>query len=271
MNGNRIGNFIKAKRKELNLTVEEFAAAVGAPAFLVLKWEEGVPPEIDYLLPISTVLKVETKELLRGVETEPEQFETVDIVSTADTQQAAATLPETKKKEKGYYEQLREKISATDYSNYECFEPTGLNGFGDTERKFGYVICSIMLALVLLINAINLISWLSRPRALTVENCKEYLQFEVVAMNYTNNTEYEVRLTRKPKSYDVANLRVTVEITFELLPIFDEYKEEKTIIREASFSDDLLLSGETLKAYITVSHIGYDERKIKVVYAEGEM
>lgn len=264
MNGKKIGNFIKFKRQELGLTVEQFGAEVGVQRFLVDKWEEGEVPETQYLIAISKVLQTSVDELLKGlepiVEETPEQIENPEPV----------TVEATPQEEKGYYETLNEKIATTDYANYESVEPKNENGFSDGERKFGFILCAFMIALIIFINVTNVVTFLTRPRELTVENCKQYLEIDAVSeQNSVNTVEYEIQLKRKKNTYDIHDLSMTVEVTFELM-ISAAYYEE-TLTRQVTFSDDLLKEGEVLTVRVSLPHVAYWERGIKILSVSGGM
>ena len=69
MDLNKISNFIKAKRKELNLTQEELAEKLFVTEKAVSRWETGRgTPDISLLIPLSKALKVEISEILNGEE-----------------------------------------------------------------------------------------------------------------------------------------------------------------------------------------------------------
>ena len=69
MDLNKISNFIKTKRKELNLTQEELAEKLFVTEKAVSRWETGRgTPDISLLIPLSKALKVEIPEILNGEE-----------------------------------------------------------------------------------------------------------------------------------------------------------------------------------------------------------
>lgn len=69
MDLNKISNFIKEKRKELNLTQEELAEKLFVTEKAVSRWETGRgTPDISLLIPLSKALKVEISEILNGEE-----------------------------------------------------------------------------------------------------------------------------------------------------------------------------------------------------------
>lgn len=69
MDLNKISNFIKTKRKELNLTQEELAKKLFVTEKAVSRWETSRgTPDISLLIPLSKALKVEIPEILNGEE-----------------------------------------------------------------------------------------------------------------------------------------------------------------------------------------------------------
>ena len=266
MDGKRIGNFIKVKRREQGFTCEQFAAKIGVQRFLIENWENGEIPETQYLIAIANVLQTSVDELLKGLDEPVEEKEQeVTAVQPSQKERVESNKPENK----GYYEALNEKIAKTDYGNYETVEPHGANGYSDGERKFGFVLCSIMIALVILINVTNVFTFLTRPRELTIENCKQFIEIDAVSQSSVNTSEYEIRLTRKKNTYDIYDLSITVEVTFELMLSVPYY--EKTIKRQVSFTDSLLKDGETLTAHVSLPYVAYLDRGIKILSVSGGM
>jgi transcriptional regulator with XRE-family HTH domain len=267
MDEKRIGNFIRFKRQELGLTIEQLSAEIGVQRFLVENWENGEIPETQYLIAISNVLQSSVEELLKGIDEPVEEQETNEpIIQSVESETVENKQP---KVEKGYYENLNEKIAKTDYGNYETVEPHASNGFLDGERKFGFVLCSFMIALVILINVTNVFTFLTRPRELTIENCNQFIEIDAVSQSSVNTSEYDIRLTRKKNTYDIYDLSITVEVTFELMLSVPYY--EKTIKRQVSFSDSLLKGGEILTAHVSLPHVAYWDRGIKILSVSGGM
>ncbi len=67
MNLEKIGELIKEKRQEKNLTQEELANLLFVSNKTVSKWERGKGlPSIELLMPICKALDIELKELLSG-------------------------------------------------------------------------------------------------------------------------------------------------------------------------------------------------------------
>lgn len=178
--------------------------------------------------------------------------------------------------QKANYDTLNEEIITTDYSTYESIEPKGSNGFSDGERKFGFIVCWIMMALIFIINATSVLSIIFRPRELTIENYQDYITVDVVNCGTnagTNEAEYEIRVSRKEKTYDVTNFSMKVEITFRLPPAFLPYLQgyDEEITYQMSFSDFLLKESETLVHKLTLPHVMYSESAVTVTTVSGGM
>ena len=67
MNYEKIGLFIKEKRKELNLTQKELASKLGITDKAISKWERGLGfPDVSLLEDLSTTLNISILELIKG-------------------------------------------------------------------------------------------------------------------------------------------------------------------------------------------------------------
>ena len=81
MDLNKIGNLIKSKRKELNLTQEELASKLNITEKAISKWETGRgAPDISLLIPLSKELNCSVLELLNGEKIEDENKTIVNIL-----------------------------------------------------------------------------------------------------------------------------------------------------------------------------------------------
>ncbi|MBE5752917.1 MAG: hypothetical protein E7343_02490 [Clostridiales bacterium] len=177
---------------------------------------------------------------------------------------------------KKYCDTLNEETATTDSSTCESVELKGSNGFSDGERKFGFVLCWIVMALIFIINATSVLSIIFRPRELTMENYQDYITVDVVNCGTntgTNEAEYEIRVSRKEKTYDVTNFSMKVEVTFELLPANLPYMQgyDEEITYQMSFSDFLLKENETLVHKLTLPHVLYSENTVTVITVSGGM
>ena len=78
MNQQRIGNFIKTKRKEKNLTQEELASRLRVSNRTISKWENGHGmPDYSMILDLCKELDMSVNELLSGQELKSENYQTM--------------------------------------------------------------------------------------------------------------------------------------------------------------------------------------------------
>jgi len=78
MTNEKIGNFIRQKRKEKNLTQKDLADKLGISDKAISKWERGICcPDISLLKDLSSILDISINELLSG-----ENIETLEKVKT---------------------------------------------------------------------------------------------------------------------------------------------------------------------------------------------
>lgn len=91
MNYEKIGLFIKEKRKELNLTQKELASKLSITDKAISKWERGLGfPDVSLLEDLSTILNISILELIKGesidddikIETENYIKETLSITES---------------------------------------------------------------------------------------------------------------------------------------------------------------------------------------------
>ena len=88
MNQQKIGNFIKEKRKEKELTQEELATKLGVSNRTISKWENGHGmPDYSMILDLCRELDMSINELLSGEEIKQENYQTMleeNIIKTID-------------------------------------------------------------------------------------------------------------------------------------------------------------------------------------------
>ena len=72
----QVGNFIRKKRKDKNLTQKDLANELGVSDKAISKWERGICcPDISLLKDLSCILGVSVNELLSGEELEKLELE----------------------------------------------------------------------------------------------------------------------------------------------------------------------------------------------------
>ena len=73
MDGEKIGAFVAARRKALDMTQQQLADALGVTNKAVSKWERGLGlPDITALPQLAAALQVSVDELLAGGEKQPQ-------------------------------------------------------------------------------------------------------------------------------------------------------------------------------------------------------
>ena len=147
-------------------------------------------------------------------------------------------------------------------------------GFSNKKRKILMISCALVVAVVLFIFLLPVFTYIFRPRELTIENYQKYVKVEVVDCTNANSTgaEYEIRVSRKENSYDIANFAMTVEVTFELTgenPPVQGYEQEITY--QLSISDFFVKENETIVKTVTLPHLSYDDKNVLVVSVAGDM
>ena len=78
MNYNKVGNYIKDKRKERNLTQSELAEQLNLSFQTISKWETGVSlPDSSILIKLSEMLEVSVDKILNGGESKGIRVESI--------------------------------------------------------------------------------------------------------------------------------------------------------------------------------------------------
>lgn len=81
MNTDKIGAFIKLKRKAKNLTQTELANVLGVTEKAISRWETGRgTPDISLLIPLANALDISVLELLNGETINDENKIVIDII-----------------------------------------------------------------------------------------------------------------------------------------------------------------------------------------------
>lgn len=176
MDGKKIGNFITWKRRELSLTTEQLAAEVGVSRFVAEAWENGELPETKHLLALAKALSVEVEELLLGSEegiSKSEPPTALEEVNESEELEPRFAAPPP-----NYYEELRKQTGETDYTDYTML-PSGEDGFSARERKFGYIMCSILLVVLAIVTLFTRFLYL-------FEHCEVYPDNSIKSLCQTN-------------------------------------------------------------------------------------
>ena len=143
--------------------------------------------------------------------------------------------------------------------------PSGQNGFSAWERKFGYILCSAFIVILLLIRISGLIGYINRDREVTTENYTEYVGVSVNSISSFNPQEYDLSVTAKKR---ITNFEMTVEVFFHN-PFNGLYgKDSEDISKTVNFSIAVIESGETVTERITLEKIMFD-RRFEVISVSG--
>ena len=99
MNVKKVGEFIKEKRKEKNLTQKELAEKLSITDRAISKWERGICcPDISILKELSSILGVSVNELLAGEEIKKLEKEKTDDVLVDSVKQYTSVEKKKNKK-----------------------------------------------------------------------------------------------------------------------------------------------------------------------------
>ena len=182
---------------------------------------------------------------------------------TLSEQTPSTPSPPRRREEKSYYEKLHEKMKDIDF-DVETY-PSGQNGFSAWERKFGYILCSAFIVILLLIRISGLIGYINRDREVTTENYTEYVGVSVNSISSFNPQEYDLTVTAKKR---ITNFEMTVEVFFHN-PFKGLYgKDSEDISKTVNFSIAVIESGETVTERITLEKIMFD-RRFEVISVSG--
>ncbi|MBO5240469.1 MAG: hypothetical protein J6B56_03490 [Clostridia bacterium] len=173
-------------------------------------------------------------------------------------------MNEPQEQEKSYYEKLREKTGSIDYSDYKLYS-SGSNGFYAKERKFGYIVCTLFLAILLFSSLFGVISFWTRERELTEQNYKEYFTIDVQATEIANWDSFEVLLIPKENMYTIHDFSATIEI------IFKKIGYNEVLVKEVNISNVAFTKDDVLKGAVALGEIGYVEIGVRVLSVSGGM
>lgn len=144
-------------------------------------------------------------------------------------------------------------------------QPSGVNGFYATERKFGYVLCALFLGLLILPYALGVVNWATRERELTIANYKQYFTIDVSATENVNWKDFEVSIIPQKDMYAISNFSITIEIEFQRMGY------DNVLVREVEFSCETFRENSILSKTVSLDKIGYFERGVRVLSISGGM
>ena len=178
------GEYIAAMRQKNRLTEEGLAAKLNVSVQTVKRWEAGELPDSEYILPLAEALGISADDILK------------------------------EETEESYYEKLNRKMGYPQVPkspNYNL-EERGSNGYFRAERVMGYVIMSLFMLYVVIFFGRELSSWLNRPRALTLENCKDIIEIEIDPADQMMKPEEYIVTIRTNKA--VHDLQISFTLIF---------------------------------------------------------
>lgn len=280
------GELLSDKRIEKGLSVSALAQKLGVSAAEVERWEAGELPESGHLLALSALLDISVEDILRGGEDADEAgaLEGPSGGAQGSREEDASDAAETQERETeagepshrfDFGEVRREQRNGEpldsdafdDIRNDRAFvqvlareEGESCNGYSSGERKFGYMLFAVFTVVAVIMLAVQFAGWVSRPRELTMENYREFLDIDVVPTKNFNPDEYIVRVTAKEV---MTNLRITVRVTFWSFR-GNEFSETVTVAAA------VLSEGGTAGEPIHISEIALD-RGFEVLSVEGDL
>ena len=280
------GELLSDKRIEKGLSVSALAQKLGVSAAEVERWEAGELPESGHLLALSALLDISVEDILRGGEDADEAgaLEGPSGGAQGSREEDASDAAETQERETeagepshrfDFGEVRREQRNGEpldsdafdDIRNDPAFvqvlareEGESCNGYSSGERKFGYMLFAVFTVVAVIMLAVQFAGWVSRPRELTMENYREFLDIDVVPTESFNPDEYIVRVTAKEV---MTNLRITVRVTFWSFR-GNEFSETVTVAAA------VLSEGGTAGEPIHISEIALDQG-FEVLSAEGDL
>ena len=280
------GELLSDKRIEKGLSVSALAQKLGVSAAEVERWEAGELPDSEHLLALSALLDISVEDILRGGEDADEAgaLDSPAAGAQGSREEDASDAAETQERETeagepshrfDFGEVRREQRNGEpldsdafdDIRNDPAFvqvlareEGESCNGYSSGERKFGYMLFAVFTVVAVIMLAVQFAGWVSRPRELTMENYREFLDIDVVPTKNFNPEDYIVRVTAKEV---MTNLRITVRVTFWSFR-GNEFSETVTVAAA------VLSEGGTAGEPIHISEIALDQG-FEVLSAEGDL
>ena len=265
------GDYLSIKRAEKGLSVSGLAEKLNISEEEVRKWGDGELPDSEHLLALSALLGVSVEDILRGgdahrdEESEQQEPGPVNSSHSEDLQTAQAEFDEPAISEDIAYS--GNEFVSSQSGNYirsdGAIGASGRNGYSSAERKFGYIVFAAFIAIIIFISFMRFFNWATRPRELTVDNYKNYIEIEITPARSFNPDEYIVSVTPNTR---IADFRMTLEVDFR---IFD-YSSGTGFIE---FSETVTISGnpeeqETIEQSVRIGEIAFEEG-YKVISVSG--
>lgn len=205
------GEFLAYKREGKGLSVSDLAEMLGVSDFEVERWEHGELPDSEHLLRLAQILGLTVEEILRGKESETSEAKRIpqEQESSYDGQRQGASETSDEEPSSDNGETVRN--DADSFANFKQGGKYSHNGYYAAERKFGYFVFAVFLIVVVIMASFDFVGWVARPRELTADNCKDYVEVEIVPERNYNADVYFVRVTAKE---DISDFSIVIKVEF---------------------------------------------------------
>ena len=267
------GVLLSEQRMKKGLSVSALAQKLGVSEAEAERWETGELPDSEHLLALSELLDISVEDILRAAAEGSADGAEDGAGDEAEAQSGAKTdenphrfdfgeLRQERKNEKPIGSSAPDGIrSDSAYVRVLAGEgEESRNGYFKGERRFGYVVFALFTAVIAVMLAVQFAGWLSRPRELTMDNYRDYLEIDVAPTENFNPDDYVVRVTAKE---DIAGLRITVRVAF--WNFFEDKFFEMVIVTAAELRED-----ETTETAFHISEMAFDQG-FEVLSAEGDL
>ena len=289
------GEFLSDQRIKKGLSVSALAQTLGVSEAEIERWESGELPGSEYLLHLSELLEIPVEDILRGGVDEgnaavagaenraagSEQIGVADGAQDGKGKSAGDAAvrnggEESTDSHRFDFGELRKEqrsgeplgsAAPDDVRNDSAFvqvlageEEENRNGYFKGERRFGYIVFAVFTVVIVIMLAMQFAGWVSRPRELTVENYRDYLEIDVVPTESANPDDFAVRVTAKE---DITDLRITVRVKF--WNFFEDEFFETVTVAAAALRED-----ETAEGAIHLSDVAL-KRGAEVLSVEGDL
>ena len=144
---------------------------------------------------------------------------------------------------------------------------SGHNGFYKKECKLMNIICAFFIFIFTLNIGSVICTPFRKGKALTVENCREYININTYRNTYSsemfNSDEYIIQIKNQEKN--IYDFKITVEVRCE--PIFGG----ESYTKEFSFSDSQLLKHEEVEERFSLPNYMYRVWVGQILSIEGSV
>lgn len=241
------GKFLYDRREEKGLSVGELAKMLNVSEWTVERWEDGELPDSEHLLRLASILGVSVEDILCGGC--GQQFE--------DGGRHQGYAEDAYGYDGGTDEnENRDTAFVGDKENEVVVTQSGYDGYSAAERRAGYLLFVVFTAIVVVLLALQLSGWITRPREITTENYKDHIEIDVVPTRNYNCDEYILRVTAKQK---VDAFCITLKVTFH---DFLQGDHSETVELSGNLAEDGKLETKVKIPFFTFSY-NYEVLSVK--------